>query len=352
MSLLWVEGFETFSAAGDIAVTDLQRKYSKASGGGPNIATGRTLGGLCYNVGDVSTGGGVLSTPIIADDDIVVIGFGLKVGDISTISPTQAVVKVFDIDENEKLSVNVTSAGELTITCAGSGHSISGTSSGLGITDDTWIYVEVYALFHASAGQVIVEVDGVEEINTGSVDTVPTSVATNWSFVSFRTFASSVVADGFFLDDIYILDGNGSMNNDILGPQEVRAIFPDADTVDADFTPSTGIDNYAMIDEQTYSESDYVEGVSGNIDIYDYGVLSLNKTVNGIAVLTSARKTQAANALLISKSVSNSIPSDEAARAVRSSFETFLRIIEQNPDGPVPWTKVAIDVAQFGFEVD
>jgi hypothetical protein len=55
----------------------------------------------------------------------------------------------------------------------------------------------------------------------------------------------------------------------------VDVLYPNADTADADRSPSAGTDHYAVVDETTVNgDTDYVaSGTAGDLDLYEVGDL-------------------------------------------------------------------------------
>ena len=89
------------------------------------------------------------------------------------------------------------------------------------------------------------------------------------------------------IDDVYVTNSGAR-----LGESRVAALYPNADTADADWTPSTGTDHYALVDETTVnSDADYVaSGTVGDLDLYETGDLPfVPDSIHAVQVTMCAR---------------------------------------------------------------
>ena len=90
------------------------------------------------------------------------------------------------------------------------------------------------------------------------------------------------------IDDVYVTNTSTR-----LGESRVAVLYPSADTAHADWTPSTGTDHYALVDETTVnSDTDYVaSGTVGDLDLYEVGDLPFTpESIHAVQVTTCARK--------------------------------------------------------------
>lgn len=351
MALLWMEGFETYKDTVDVSLdeSELQKFWGAAGGGTIQIKTGRTGTGKSIRMGS-SGNAGVLRTPIIGSSPEIHFGFGYYVG---SLTETHIICIVVDSSGNVKFQLNLIASGNLQVSCPGFGHAISGSTTTTPIAGATWAWIEVSIVFNAS-GSYSVDVNGSNEseISASGVDTFATGTAVNWGYVEWRSPTPVSADNSARYDDIYICDETGSVNNTLLGDVVIVHTVPTSD-VTSDFTPSTGTDNFAVIDEQLPSDSDYVESATdGHIDMYGYNNLALSGDIYGINVRTRARKTAPDDIRLISKSDSGATASDTSAVPVSSETYEHYRIMETDPDTSALWTGSGLDAAEFGFEVE
>ncbi len=119
------------------------------------------------------------------------------------------------------------------------------------LADNQWHYVELKGVIDAVSGSWELRIDGAHSDSGSGVDTG--SASDEIEFVLKTT--------NQYLDDIYIYDGEGTTNNDFLGTVFVEGLLPTADGNSSDWTPSSGTDNYALIDENP-SDLDGTDSVS------------------------------------------------------------------------------------------
>lgn len=226
--------------------------------------------------------------------------------------------------------------------------SIIGTSS-LDVAMNTWEYIEIKIVHHPTAGSIIIKMDGVEVMNVTSVNTDPAGTATS-DFIIKN--ASSSYAIGSHMDDWYICDDAGTVNNDFLGDVSIQAVFPTSDGVDQDFTLSTGSDGYALVDEDPASDSDYVE--SGTVT--DRFGTAVNATDSGGTILAVVPTNYMINTDVgtmgvkaFAHSSASETQSDEMF--VGSTGKVHRGVIEFDPNGSTAWTYSAINAAEFGIEI-
>jgi hypothetical protein len=213
---------------------------------------------------------------------------------------------------------------------------------------NTWYYLEFKVYIHASAGTVDVHVNGQSEISLTGLDTQALSgdaIADNIQF----NLNHSV---GLLYDDIYICDGTAGVNS-FLGPSKVESLRPDTDDTVA-WTPSTGVDNYALLAEQAPTITTYVEGDTiTESDLYAYEALSvITGDIAGIQLNTGVALDAAGARQLDDRVYSGTTNSNGAGvSVVDTAGEIITRIIEQDPDTAANWIVAGIDGIKAGVIV-
>jgi hypothetical protein len=95
-----------------------------------------------------------------------------------------------------------------------------------------------------------------------------------------------------WIDDLYMRAKTTNVTtpaDEVFGDITINTIYPDANGTNRDFTPSTGTDDYAVVDETPATVSDYVAS-STSADKVTLGVSTgaTTKQVYGVAVNTWA----------------------------------------------------------------
>jgi hypothetical protein len=214
----------------------------------------------------------------------------------------------------------------------------------------TWYYVEFKGLLDNSVGTAEVQVNGVSVVSF-SGDTL-NGTLTDIDWVNFGTSGSRTDR----IDDVYICNGLGTVNNDFLGDITVEALPVNGNGnssvlvgSDADST-----DNYLLVDESPPSTADYVEsGTEGDKDTYAVSnIAGTPSVIHGIAVNSYVAKTDTGSKF--SRPVLRSGTTDyvAASAALSTSYVARQDLWEQDPDtGPAAWITAGVNAAEIGFEV-
>jgi hypothetical protein len=215
---------------------------------------------------------------------------------------------------------------------------------------DTWTCFEVYAVIHASSGTIQVWQDGKLVIDfTG--DTLESAVEqiTSVRLGVLRAWYGTDPAEICF-DDFALNDTTGSVNNGRIGQGGIYPLRPVADTDVKAFTPSTGVDNYAMVDEaQLDGDATYVTGVnSGERDLYNITSLSTLGQVDAIAVVGGFRASAGAGARLAPTLRSGATVAVGSSWTGTNTYQVGTHIWDADPNTSLPWTLTALQSLQVG----
>ncbi|REJ65625.1 MAG: hypothetical protein DWQ31_16935 [Planctomycetota bacterium] len=355
MALRWIEGFELF---GDVIGNNntsksnlhfgLATKYvtagtSTSGSDKPFIVAGRR-GGFAMQFSTDNNTRFERDFGSTFNDDTIITGLAVKFADIGssafdflTFHDANGQVNGLGIALNGKIKFNDTEA------TAAEGMLVAG----------AWYYIELRCRFSQTVGEYELRVNGVTVLSATGVDTLlglPGSSPTIIRWQNKQGFTGLGA-----IDDIYVLDNTGASNNDFLGLDTVvEGIFPSADGDLTDWTPSSGSDHYALVDEPAFSSSDYVESDAANEkDLYQYEDLVLiNGSIFGVQVNTISR-VQEPNVVIDTKNLVKSGTTEEESTFLEADSEsstTYPSVHEQDPDTATPWTIASVNSAQFGVK--
>lgn len=216
-----------------------------------------------------------------------------------------------------------------------------------------WHYIEFRYKIDSSAGEAYVYFNG---LLVGSVTGVDTEgAAGDWSIVG--------ISQAGLIDDVYVMNGGGDRDAEAgpLGDTVVEALIAQTDAADpgalSDWTPSTGSDNGAMVDETppddntTYNESE----TAGEKDTYNFPSLSvITGDIFGIQALMSVAKaadTGGRNIRVITRPTSTNYFS--AIQAVAGTSFIFYRKNEDvNPDDSADYEIADVNGMEAGIELN
>jgi hypothetical protein len=213
-----------------------------------------------------------------------------------------------------------------------------------------WNLIELKAKVHDSTGYWYLYVNGVlVDSNTG-IDTKFSTLNVNrlnvWNY-----HLSQINGD------FYCCDLAGSQNNDVLGPFHVQGILPNATGANADWTPSSAVDNYTVVNEETADEADYVDsGTPDETDLYNYENLSGTwDTIFGLQtnsrIFLDGAGSETVSVLCKSGTTTNSANFTITNTTMSVNDEgKNMQILEDDPDTASTWITSGVNTAQFGVK--
>lgn len=338
MALLWIEGFEGFGTAlgGAPSPTGIVgRKYPNSTGeSSMNIESGRGGTGYCVEFNLIAN---ILQSPPLTTDSTCVLGLAWKFlldGEVG------AMCYLMD-GISYGVNIMLNASGTLSVRA---GSTVLGTTTNV-VTVNTWYYFELKVLCNATTGTVDLYVNGSNWLTLSGVDT---KAGANNYHDSFLLYGQPKPC---MFDDVYFLDGTGSVNNDVLGNRKVVAISPNAAGDDSDWTPSAGsnyqnVDDGALLDEDTtYNET----STNAHQDLFNYGNLPANvSSVDGIQINTETRVTAGTMDISAVSKTGTTTDTGSAVTVTSTSYVSTVRVIEEDPDTATAWTPGGVDGAQFG----
>ena len=220
---------------------------------------------------------------------------------------------------------------------------------------DEWYYVECKVKVDNSPnGSFEIKVNGTTVLSQTGVDTAYRST-TGSDRVVLRGICNGPTRY-MWMDDIYVCDDSGTLNNDFLGPIVVRNISPDADGDDAQWTLSSGASGYPLVNETSPADddSDYIEDTTtGNRSIFTMSNVPSGQTgIVGVQQWTDCRITDATNYTLKQTIKQNGTLYPSTGKTISNqSFAQYYDILETDPDTGVAWTESGLNAIQSGVEV-
>lgn len=340
MSLLWVDGFESYGTSNGSAPSPtgvLGRQYTVLLESAIDIEEGRFGSGhsLQFGLGICN-----IKTPALTTNDTLIVGFAFKI----TTSVEVELVTLFD-DSTEGVGVRI----EKDLVSVLRGATVLGTGT-FDIKQDAWYWLELKVKCNDTTGTYEVKIGESTVLSGSGVDTKEGT----HDYHNIVRIADGYSED-FHIDDLYICDSSGASNNDFLGNVKVQTLLPDGAGNSTQFTPSAG-SNYACVDEAIINDdTDYVEdSVSTNKDLYTFSnVASGTSGIKGVQIDTCCRETDATSYSIITVIRSGATDYDDSAQAIgTTNYVSKRRVAEQNPNTSAAWTETNINSAEFGIKVN
>ncbi len=257
---------------------------------------------------------------------------------------TSDFMRFFDIDGNTQCYVSITSGGIINL-YRGTTLIASSTSA---LAAGSWNFIEVKLTIADSDGVFEVRVNESVWVNfTG--DTKQSSTQTTANRIMFYSRSSDCG-----LDDLYICDGTGSVNNAYLGDSRIDTVRPIGAGSYSEFSRQGSSSNWDNVDDTTIdNDSTYnYSNTVGQRDTVDCGNLpAITGSIFGVQVNMAARKDDAGGRTLRSLTRVSSTDYEGTSQNVGTDYRVYRQVIEQNPNTTAAWTESEINTAEFGYKV-
>lgn len=343
MALKLSEGFDKISSVLDLS----QANYLFAGTVNVNTNLGRFGGGSAMVQNSTSNNLYLTHPAMDIQNGVGHWAFWVKVSDLPASEVDFILMGDTAGSSSSSVRLRINASGDLLIRDYGS--PFSGLNAAGVLVDLDWHHIEVAYVAKNSGGSYQVWVDGVSAI-TKSGDTMELGTPTAVAFFCVLGQTSMTT----YIDDVVIWDETGSdFVTAHLDEHRIETRTAEADGT-SDFTPSTGGDNYAMVDDANGSDLDstYVQSTGvGDVDLYD--LVPLGRTpvaVHGIAVKTVAKKTDTGDVTMHHRIKTGGADFEGADKALVVTYFTYVDFWGKNPDTTTSWTPSDIDNLQFGFE--
>lgn len=205
-----------------------------------------------------------------------------------------------------------------------------------------WNYVEV----HLAQTTGAIQLNGLSEIASTASDFSGT-----YNNVAFSYQVLGGV--GLQVDDMYVSDTTGGVNNTWAGDIVVETLYPINDGTYKQWTPDTGSTHYTRVNEYIIDgDSSYVHTTgAGNKDSYGMGSPTLAATpVLGVQVNLGVRKNDAGTRIVEPLIRQAGTDYTGNSQAVTAAYQFLSQIYNQDPTGS-NWTYSNVNSDEFGIEL-
>lgn len=345
MTLRFIEGFENSDSA-----THYQRKWAQFSLVGSTNQTGRLQG----NSASPASGGiSEWRTRSLGLQDSWVVGMGFShpgstVSDFTTVFPL-----IVKRGTSEQIRFQWRKGTGNTFK-----FDVFRGASLLGSTPDfvplSWHYFEFkFTIATGTGGSIQVRHNAQNVLTLSGIDTADSGLA------GADVFEIKQEANLFVLyDDFYILDDQGTINNDYLGDCVIEGRVPSGDGTVTQWDITNAFPHYQTLDDDVASDTDYIfSDTIGEQDLLTFNALSfITGQIHGVMLSSSARLdttgTREYKHIIRSGGTTYTSPPGGTTHSVAStSYQVFYDVFEVDPDTSTKWTNLGVDSAEFGVEV-
>jgi hypothetical protein len=330
MSLQWTDGFEKY----DGNASNADKVYTTATIITSTIAAGR-FGGNCLNC---NGSGFNIITPQFGNHATWTVGFAFK--NINT-TGTYELLRFNDALSSQ---ISLVFNGTTDILSVKRGVTTLGTGTKV-LTDGAWYYIEIKATIDNSVGAAEVRVSEQTDISLTNVDTQTTvnAYANNFSFMT--------PGNSYQLDDLYILDGAGSVNTTFLGDIKIETLLPVAEGATAEWTATTGNRNYEAV--QTQGDGELISSITnGNVDTYIFNnLLTINTQIKGANVFIMAKNDDSTTHNISATVRQGGVNYFSSTQNINdTAFKYKLFIYEKDPTD-TSWSVSNINANEYGVKL-
>lgn len=214
-----------------------------------------------------------------------------------------------------------------------------------------WQHVECMCHVNGASGSAEVRVNGAVVASVSGIDFGSTQL----NQVSAGSIsAGSGGATDWWQDDLRIGDDQGGVDDDFMGDRRIFTYFPDADGSPQAWTPDTGSDAYARVDEAAPDDdTSYVQAAASGdkctltFPTIDAGIVA----VGAVAFVSYMKKTDTGDAPYRVNVISNGQTENGDTYAPGITYQYApQQIFNLNPDGDIPWTPAAVNALASQLE--
>jgi hypothetical protein len=340
MALVFLEGFD-----GALSNTQLLKKWGTFTSVTLQ-ASGRNGGGNAF------WGFGTQAEHPIQPTKTCIVGLA-----VNPLGPLTGIINLIewgDPQSSVQCRLRINTNG--TIEVLRSGITTLGTSVATIITD-AYTYLEAKLFCHNSLGTCEVRLDNAVVLTIGPTDTQGSGVSSDIVSVDFGGNTGA----GVRVDDLYIADDSGSINNDFLGDCRVDTLAPTTDAVAEFDTATPSANHFENVDDEPIDEdTSYNETpTNGDREIYARSTLPVHplpSVVLAVQPWAYIKKQNDSGDVLVRQLVqpittiynqTSQGPSAENWMVLHDNQE----ILELNPETGLQWLESEVNASKFGVEV-
>jgi hypothetical protein len=361
MTLRYIDGFDYFPAGNQAGRLEAAGYYIRAGQGifdvpavNNNMTTGRFSYGNCmsWNQGVGSQQSRLqLVKPITPGSSYNegVIGLAVRIGQ-GSIVPFQ-VCFYNAVADGAQCWVEFLPNG--IIKAYGAGGTVLGSTYAGAYYYDEWFYFEVKAKIDSVAGYMQCRV------NTVTVILSPSSNTNNMGggfFDAFQLSSRTLNSGSAFtaaVDDLYVLDTAGTVNNDFLGNVRVKTQFTSGAGSLAQFTAVGAATNWQAAQNLNTDDTKYnYSPTIGQEDLYHIQAIINGPVVHGMQLRGSYRQDDATQRIahnVLKTQGGNTVEGSD--KYTNQTYTYYTDIIEINPDTSAAFTGSEANLVEIGPKV-
>lgn len=343
MTLLFADGFDIYADRADVGQTGWFTNNASLD----LSTTGGRFGGGCLTA---TVANDWRCPAVVPIGSTVIICFAYYFNNLPNSTSTfRALVGGSTQGDGRLFSVESNNTGAMR--CFGQSGKVGSDVSDV-FVDQTWQWIEVKVVLGttASNGSLEVRVDGMTKFSETGIDTF-----NNSNSILNSLYFTGRAGGGVRIDDVIIMDGNGSTMNDYIGNARIDTLIPNSNGTEDDWVASAG-SQYQCLDDVIGGSNDNTDYVyldsPGLLDLQMSNIVGNPATIYAVQTRTRVSKSDVG----VRTFRTNLLSSASTANGLTKGFPigySWLRngIFEKDPNGDVAWTKAAVDALQVQLEM-
>jgi hypothetical protein len=213
-------------------------------------------------------------------------------------------------------------------------------------------HIEIYAKAgNSTAGALEIRVDEVTKVNLTGIDTVATS---NVEFSQVAFIVNGTPDVTWDLADVFANDttADGSACDTWVGDCKSGVLMVNGDTAQADFTLSSGVSGFALLDDVPPNDSDYIDTASSTAESdfeLQNGPANLSEILT-VRPFVRAMKDDAGTCTIAPNVNSNGTKGTVSDQPITTAFAYYDSNVPVDPDTGVPWIPAGLNAMQHVVE--
>lgn len=249
------------------------------------------------------------------------------------------------------ISLRVSTTGQIIAYVGGNAYS-TGIGAELGrsvpcLTANAWQHVEIKATKGAGTGAIVIKVNGSEKLNLTGLTLSASNIA-QFAVGNHENAGASEGGQVTYYKDIIVWDTTGSYATDFQGSVAVHDLSVNAD-ISLNWTPSTGVTGWNLIDENTPNDADYIEAPDPPPAAAVFGLSDLPPDVTSVRALLPimrAMKTDGGDCNIQAGLTPNNVDwVNGADEPMTTAFTYYWSPIHESPATAAPWTPAEVNAA-------
>lgn len=350
MALLFIDGFDHYDPQAVDAFGDPWLARGKAAYLSPQATriNGRRPSSYALRLPEGSGGGYVKN--LDATKTSLIVGAAVRVVPFQNTGVEPLLIGVRDANSQIAHLVKIGEDGRLKLYRWQYGYDQLISTSVATAPARGWHYVELQVTQGTSNGVLSVRINGILAIQMAAQNTIQGGGQLLTAFVGAVPGQSCPLT--LDVDDFYIADTTGTINNTFLGDVRVDVLQAQADGSMNQWTASpvgtAAWESVSDVDEST-AISAASSGLRQSFDVMPLPAMA-SPAIYGVQLTLLARKTDAGLGKVKGLVVSGAQTATSADIILQEQLAWQSTLFERNPNGSVQWTEAAFNAAEFGVE--